>query len=453
MLGRNGNIAYVRYDHQGRIVPGGPIIQAKPPRVGNWQAVSNVIGTNITGTNGNVLRAFVRIDFFNRVVPSSLLLLNKEPGDANSQTTWLEINAQYRGNGITTTTTTTQVPITTTTTSSSTSTTSSTSTSTSTSTSSTTTVVPLNYSATYNCGVYSGGIIFGIYVSNFSGGVPPYYSATTFFTSEAAALANTAWLTTGDITYGGTSTDGTFWTAGKDSTGTIVAKSVTTYCQSSTTTTTTLSPLNFNLSVDCKSGLQGSNIVFIANSPTGGSGSYNFSNTYYTNEQDALNNLNWTSGTSKSYNYPSDIALDLSWIALQDGNTLTVIAKQVPYPYPSGCTFTRVSGWISSATTVNGLNVYLQYSFDDGATWVVANNRPVQLGYNGILVSSLISGGSVWMAVLDVDGNNVEFGVGQSSGIFTGYCGKLNPYKVINPVVDTVVYLNANSNLSNLINC
>ena len=106
MLGRNGNIAYVRYDHQGRIVPGGPIIQAKPPRVGNWQAVSNVIGTNVTGTNGNVLRAFVRIDYFNRVVPSSLLLLNKEPGDNNSQTTWVEISAQYRGNGITTTTTT-----------------------------------------------------------------------------------------------------------------------------------------------------------------------------------------------------------------------------------------------------------------------------------------------------------------------------------------------------------
>jgi surface protein len=116
MLGRNGNIAYVRYDHQGRIVAGGPIISAKPPKVGNWQAVSNVIGTNSTGSSGtNVLRAFVRIDYFNRVVPSSLVLLTKEPGDNNSQTTWLEINAQYRGNGITTTTTTTLPPVSTTT--------------------------------------------------------------------------------------------------------------------------------------------------------------------------------------------------------------------------------------------------------------------------------------------------------------------------------------------------
>lgn len=103
MLGRNGNIAYVRYDHQGRIVPGGPIISAKPPKVGNWQAVSNVLGTN---TTSNALRAFIRVDYFNRVVPSSLVLLTKEPGDNNSQTTWVEINAQYRGIQTTTTTTT-----------------------------------------------------------------------------------------------------------------------------------------------------------------------------------------------------------------------------------------------------------------------------------------------------------------------------------------------------------
>ena len=107
MLGRNGNIAYVRYDHQGRIVAGGPIIQARPPKNGNWQAVSNVLGTNTVGPSGSsVLRAFIRVDYFNRVVPSSLVLLNKEPGDNNSQTTWVEINAQYRGAQTTTTTTT-----------------------------------------------------------------------------------------------------------------------------------------------------------------------------------------------------------------------------------------------------------------------------------------------------------------------------------------------------------
>lgn len=132
MLGRNGNIAYVRYDHQGRIVPGGPIISARPPKVGNWKAVSDVIGTN---TTSNALRAFIRIDYFNRVVPSSLVLLTKEPGDNNSQTKWIELIAQCRSSVITTTTTTTLAPITTTTTTSSSTSTTSTSTSTTTTTS------------------------------------------------------------------------------------------------------------------------------------------------------------------------------------------------------------------------------------------------------------------------------------------------------------------------------
>lgn len=102
MLGRNGNIAYVRYDSQGRIVAGGPIISPFKPRNGNWQPVSNMIGTNTTGTNGNILRAFIRLDMFGRVVPSSLVVQSKEPSDANSGTGWVEINARYRGNPTTT---------------------------------------------------------------------------------------------------------------------------------------------------------------------------------------------------------------------------------------------------------------------------------------------------------------------------------------------------------------
>jgi len=124
MLGRNGNIAYVRYNSQGRIVPGGPIISAQRPKVGNWQPVSKAIGESVTS---NELRAFVRIDAYGRVVPSSLLLLSQAPSDADSGTYWLEINATYRPfvpttttttttSGGSTTTTTTAVPSTTTTT-------------------------------------------------------------------------------------------------------------------------------------------------------------------------------------------------------------------------------------------------------------------------------------------------------------------------------------------------
>jgi len=114
MLGRNGNIAYVRYDSHGRIVPGGPIISAKRPSVGLWQPVSFAIGNSVTS---NSLRAFIRIDAYGRVVPSSLLLLSKEPSTADSGTSWLEINATYVPYvPTTTTTTTTAIPISTTTT-------------------------------------------------------------------------------------------------------------------------------------------------------------------------------------------------------------------------------------------------------------------------------------------------------------------------------------------------
>lgn len=141
MLGRNGNIAYVRYDSHGRIVPGGPIISAQRPKVGFWQSVSDAIGTSVTS---NSLRAFVRIDAYGRVVPSSLLLLAGAPSAADSGTSWLEINATYIPYvPTTTTTTTTIIPTTTTTTtavpSTTTSTTSSSSTTTSTSSTSTST--------------------------------------------------------------------------------------------------------------------------------------------------------------------------------------------------------------------------------------------------------------------------------------------------------------------------
>lgn len=104
MLGRNGNIAYVRYNSQGHIVPGGPIISPYRPKVGNWQPVSRAIGNSVTS---NALRAFVRLDVYGRVVPSSLLLLSQAPSNADSGTYWLEINAIYRPYVPTTTTTTT----------------------------------------------------------------------------------------------------------------------------------------------------------------------------------------------------------------------------------------------------------------------------------------------------------------------------------------------------------
>jgi uncharacterized protein (TIGR02145 family) len=131
----------------------------------------------------------------------------------------------------TTTTTTTAAPTTTTT-----STSTSTSTTTSTSTSTTTTTIgPLNFDVSYTC---VGTIT--ITGSNVRGGSGTGYQGGSWvFNSEAAALANTSWVNAITIAYGVGTINDTWWIVFRDSSGTKLAKSVTTDCIFTTTTTTT----------------------------------------------------------------------------------------------------------------------------------------------------------------------------------------------------------------------
>jgi hypothetical protein len=224
MLGRNGNIAYVRYDSQGRIVAGGPIIQAKPPKNGTWKAVSNVIGNSNVGSNGTILRAFIRLDMFGRVVPSSLVIQTKEPGDANSGTAWLELNASL-------------YCITTTSTSTSTTTT-------------TTTAVPrcINYTLSYVCPIESEDITI-------RAGYIQGCSSDQFYWSQNAYLTEAEALDPG-IPYLGPATNPVsldwsthyyppdnhkFWVSIKDGNGNKTVKGVTSHCETTTTTSTSTS--------------------------------------------------------------------------------------------------------------------------------------------------------------------------------------------------------------------
>lgn len=225
MLGRNGNIAYVRYDSQGRIVAGGPIIQAKPPRNGNWRAVSNVIGSNSTGSNGNVLRAFIRLDMFGRVVPSSLVIQSKEPGDANSGTAWLELSASLYC--ITTTTSTTST------------------------TSTTTTAVPrcINYTLVYVCPTEPEEDIT-IKAVNIEGCSSDqfYWSEDLYLTQAEAADPGIPYLgpvTSPEFIEWSTGLippdNQTLWVSIMDGDGNKTVKGKTTNCQTTTTTSTSTS--------------------------------------------------------------------------------------------------------------------------------------------------------------------------------------------------------------------
>ena len=75
--------AYVRYDNQSRIVPGGPIVTSVKPKVGDWVAITEVLTT----TPSNKLRAFVRYIKNNKYVAGSLILQQDRPQDGN----WKEI--------------------------------------------------------------------------------------------------------------------------------------------------------------------------------------------------------------------------------------------------------------------------------------------------------------------------------------------------------------------------
>jgi hypothetical protein len=79
--------AYIRYDSTGRLVPGGPIVVAEKPAVGNWQPVTQ--GTNVTLVGQ--LRAFVKLDRYNKPLASTLFLGHKRPASGK----WLEVNATY----------------------------------------------------------------------------------------------------------------------------------------------------------------------------------------------------------------------------------------------------------------------------------------------------------------------------------------------------------------------
>lgn len=96
--------AYIRYDSQGRIVPGGPIVTKTKPAVGNWQVVTQGTSATLVGQ----LRAFVKLDRFNKPLAGSLFLGKSKPATGK----WIEVNASYEGPivpPIPTTTTTTTV--------------------------------------------------------------------------------------------------------------------------------------------------------------------------------------------------------------------------------------------------------------------------------------------------------------------------------------------------------
>lgn len=419
MLGRNGNIAYVRYDHQGRIVPGGPIIQAKPPKNGNWQAVSNVIGNNWVGPSGSsVLRAFVRIDAFNRVVPSSLLLLNKEPENANTNTTWLEINAQYRGiqESLTCTSATQE-------------------------------------DACIGCP--SGGTTY-LYSNNVpANGVAVFLDRNRTIPYDTGLFGNYARITNQNVAY--FIADGTnVLTLGTN------CPTTTTTSSSTTTTTTTFAPVNFDFTLTC----DGTINRMTANNPTGGSGVYQFTTGVYGTEQGALNASAWSSPTTVQLY--GGFNNDTYWVACRDiNNPANIIAKSVvancqPTTTTTSTTFgplVYIDGYLKYETSGMSTPFKMKYS-SDGVNWSMTGFPQFVGGYpNGNLYSPIAManiGSTIYIAVTDMSDNDINFGIG-FLGAHDTYCGISNPYTYtvlpVYPPYSQSIYVNIAASGGQLVQC
>lgn len=93
---------------------------------------------------------------------------------------------------------------------------------------------PLDFDITYSC----SGLDATLQSNLYQGGSLTYYTGTTYFTSEALALANTAWTLATSFAIGIGATPGTYWLVIKDSVENIKAKSIDVDCGTTTTTTT-----------------------------------------------------------------------------------------------------------------------------------------------------------------------------------------------------------------------
>ena len=93
------------------------------------------------------------------------------------------------------------------------------------------TSTPLNFTLEFFCGG-PGGIYVGLSAYSPTGGTGIYSFSTNYFTSEAAALANTDWTPSDGRGWGAGVGDYTYWVVLKDSADNKILKSVTSNCNS-----------------------------------------------------------------------------------------------------------------------------------------------------------------------------------------------------------------------------
>lgn len=208
-------------------------------------------------------------------------------------------------------------------------------------TTTTTTLAAVEFAIGYFCGTTTPGLA-DILVDNFSGGSGSYQINTQVYATENAALNGT--FSNGTTRTFINNADGTYWVAIRDANNTsnVHANQISTLCSTTTTTTstttstttlapttttttsttTTIGPLDFTISYTCDIVSIGLN----ADTPTGGTGSYQFGSTFYLSQAAALLNTSWITSTSISYGVGA--SNNTFWVVMRD-SVGTLLAKSI----------------------------------------------------------------------------------------------------------------------------
>ncbi len=122
----------------------------------------------------------------------------------------------------------------------------------------------------------------------------------------------------------------------------------------------------------------------------------------------------------------------------------------------TGAPFYNVDWYFSELADTAGQQIQLWYSENFGASWTLwftstlINDYP---SYYGVIGLAIASGNTVYLAATDISGNNIEYGVGNTSGDFTSKCGKSVPLIVPSISATTSVYFNLNVSAGNFVLC
>ena len=119
--------------------------------------------------------------------------------------------------------------------------------------------------------------------------------------------------------------------------------------------------------------------------------------------------------------------------------------------------FYNINWRFSEFADTAGQQIQLWYSENFGASWTLWFTSTVNISnypiYDGVSGLAIASGNTVYLAATDISDNNIQYGIGNTSGDFTSLCGKSNPFVIPSINANADVYFNLNVSAGNFVLC